>query len=232
MLEEVRLPRPVSPARDLQRVGSPYMTEVYPILETAISDVGYWTWWAAKLPHTIQIEFEGVQLWNPPLRAEGPPSGQIALRFHAPSCIAFLRRDFRRGSDLPNDWYDKLHADEIGPFNVDHETFTLTSLERAAEVLRSANGVSLLHGSIPKFSDAAPSGTLAAFWAGPVGMLLIADSMRLFSQHGEIDFNEVESMYRKWWDYWREYWEKKDSDNPLRKDYACEVTIPLARGSS
>ena len=30
------------------------------------------------------------------------------------------------------------------------------------------------------------------------------------------------------WDYWRVYWERRDRKDPLPKDYACEVTIPVA----
>jgi hypothetical protein len=59
-------------------------------LESAISDVGHWTWWTANLPDTFQVEFNGTQLWNPPLGEGKPPSGQIALRFRKPRRVYFL----------------------------------------------------------------------------------------------------------------------------------------------
>jgi hypothetical protein len=54
------------------------------ILESAISDVGCWTWWTTNLPEAFQVEFSGVQLWNPPNGEGKAPSGQIALRFRMP----------------------------------------------------------------------------------------------------------------------------------------------------
>jgi hypothetical protein len=47
------------------------MNEHLPVLESAISDVGYWTWWIAHLPDTFQVEFGATQLWSPPTRCNG-----------------------------------------------------------------------------------------------------------------------------------------------------------------
>lgn len=49
------------------------------------------------------------------------------------------------------------------------------------------------------------------------------------SHDGELSLDDVENRKDKWWDYWKEYWEKRDSENPLPKDYACEVTIPAGQ---
>lgn len=32
------------------------------ILESAITDVGYWRWWTSDLPNSIQLEFGGAQI--------------------------------------------------------------------------------------------------------------------------------------------------------------------------
>ena len=44
------------------------------ILESAISDVGHWTWWTQHFPESFQMEFGGVLLWNPPTAEGKPPS--------------------------------------------------------------------------------------------------------------------------------------------------------------
>src|SRR5215475_13507012 len=59
-------------------------------LAEAISDVGYWQWWAENLPQHFQVEFGGTQLWNAPMAVGEPPSGQIALRFINPKSMSFL----------------------------------------------------------------------------------------------------------------------------------------------
>ncbi len=56
-----------------------------PALESAISDVSFWTWWAANLPESFQLEF-GTQLWKPTgvgtfqlgvRSADGPPEAIV-----------------------------------------------------------------------------------------------------------------------------------------------------------
>src|SRR5262245_35039291 len=71
-------PRPVT--LKFGRRG-PRVGDHLPALESAISDLGCWTWWAANLPSAFQVEFGGTQLWNPPSGEGQPPSSRIALRF-------------------------------------------------------------------------------------------------------------------------------------------------------
>ena len=35
--------------------------------------------------------------------------------------------------------------------------------------------------------------------------------------------------YWQWWDYWKDYYDKRDTEEAYEKDYACEVTIPLKK---
>jgi hypothetical protein len=206
------------------------MTEELEILESAISDVGHWSWWTERLPAVFQVEFCGVQLWLPPREDGQPPCGQIALRFFKPSTVAFLRRGDSSGASLADDWFEKLRADEIETFGIDNEAFTLTSPERANAILRDANTQLVYHGTIRELPADAPHGSYCAFWAGPVGLYLVAESMIVCSHAGDLALDQLKPMSRKWWDYWREYWDKINTDNPLPKDYACDVTIPAGRG--
>ena len=113
------------------------MNKSIEILEEAISDVGYWRWWAEKLPDVFQVEFGGVQLWNPPTNPDGPPSGIVALRFIKPTVIAFLTEN--GASDIQDDWPASLHDDSIDSFTVDCDRFTFTSETEISETLQNCS---------------------------------------------------------------------------------------------
>ncbi len=202
-------------------------TDELQILESAISDVGYWSWWVAHVPSTFQIEFGSVQLWVPPTQEGLPPSGQLALRFYEPSCVIFLRRENQTQQSLADNWYEQLQADNLAAFGICYDAFTLSSRERAKEILNEAESRSIYHGSLDSLDDIS-SGCCCAFWAGPVGLYISAESMAVYSHHGEVAFKDLEQMSVRWWNYWSEYWAQKDTDNPMPEDFACEVTIPLA----
>ena len=200
------------------------MNEYLPALESAISDVGHWTWWTANLPDTFQVEFDGTQLWNPPLGEGKPPSGQIALRFRKPRLIYFLTLS----NSVPEDWPDLLQRDELQPVGVDHEAFTLTSAELCSALVAKAASVRALVGEPGNTRLPAPGEALLGFEAGRVGLVIAAESMGVFNYQGELNQQAVLESNRQWWAYWREYWHRMDTRDPLPRDYACEVTIPAA----
>jgi len=103
-------------------------------------------------------------------------------------------------------------------------------MPEAIDILEAADDHSVYHGVIQELPDDAPRGTFCAFWSGPVGLYVIAQSMTVWSHHGPIPFDAIQPMAHQWWKYWREYWDKKHTDKALPKDYACEATIPLADG--
>ena len=61
-------------------------------LAEAISDVGYWTWWAEKLPEVFQIEFGGSQLYFPATSPDTPPQSKVAVQFRQPTSVSFIAR--------------------------------------------------------------------------------------------------------------------------------------------
>lgn len=200
------------------------MTEHLATLESAISDLGAWTWWTARLPDGFQVEFSRTQLWSPP-RSEGkPPSTQIALRFRKPRLVYFLTL----GDGVSADWPDRLARDELTPFDVDHDAFTLTRPDLCGELVAKAVSIRALVGE-PSASVSPSAGeAFLAFEAGPVGLLVAGESLAVFNHHGELGAEAVLESNRRWWAYWREYWQRRDTDDPLPRDFACEVTIPLA----
>lgn len=199
------------------------MSEHLTILENAISDVGYWRWWAEKLPTAFQVEFGGVQLWNPPTEQDGPPSGVVALRFGNPTVIAFLTSP---ATDLPNDWRTALHEDRIDPFGVNHDALTLQSEELFRLVIADCTPEYVFGTEADLLSGEAP--VKLAFRAGAVGLAVRAQDLTVISSVGDMSPEQIQQASEKWWSYWREYWNRRESDAPLPKDYACEVTIPLA----
>jgi len=201
------------------------LAEGLAILEEAISDVGLWSWWTANLPALLQVEFSGTLLWNPPLREGGPPSSQIALRFLEPSFVGFLTRQYRE-SDVPPDWPERLQNDQMKPLNLSPEDFTLSAVAQLEEMVSAANRVDALVGDVASLKTIPPDAAILGFWAGPTGLAVVAKSMGIFSHAGEMSLEEVVAANRKWWAYWREYWRRKDTDDPMPQDYACEVTIP------
>lgn len=194
-------------------------------LEEAISDVGLWSWWTADLPEMIQIEFNGTLLWNPPLKESGPPNGQIALRFLNPSFVGFLTRHNQNGS-IPQDWPQRMRNDQMKSFNLAPDDFTLSDADRLLIMASNASRVETLVGDATDLATVPSDAGLLGFWSGPVGLIVVAQKMQIHGYNGQISLEEAEAANRKWWDYWKEYWQRKDTNYPMPQDYACEVTIP------
>lgn len=199
------------------------MDNVLDVLADAISDVGVWTWWQSDAPEYVQVEFNGTQLWNPPVAEGKAPSGKIAIGFSNVESIGFLTF----GTDeIETNWPQLLHQDEIDYFNLNHDWFTFTDAAMIAEIIKEAAAVQTLHGAPPHEINWVASTVKLGFRAGPVGFVVAAEHMKLLSFEGEFGLNEVEEKCEKWWEYWNEYWRLKKTPLALPKDYACEVTIP------
>ncbi len=192
------------------------------ILEEAISDVGYWRWWVEAMPRAFQVEFGGVQLHFPPSPPDKPPNSVTALRFDAPTLVAFLTANT---ASIDPGWRMALHRDECDAFTVNHELFTLTSDETLAAVARDCS-VEFLVGSDLAATDTT-TGVMLAFRAQEVGLIVRAREMTVVTVAGELSPEQVERAAGDWWEYWREYWRRRETEVPMPKDYACEVTLPL-----
>lgn len=199
------------------------MAEHLAALESAIADVGCWTWWAEKLPATFQVEFGGVQFWSPPSAADKPPSNRLALRFRNPRIVHFLT--MADGEEA--DWPDRLHRDELEPPTVDHESFTLTSPTECADLIARAVAVWAMVGE-PGVTPPSAGEAILGFVAGGVGLVVAAESMVAVNHQGELDGPAVLAGIQRWWEYWQEYWRRRNTPDPMPWDGWCEVTIPLA----
>lgn len=199
------------------------MDEHLAALESAISDVGCWTWWTADLPTVFQVEFAGVQLWNPPNDEGRPPSNQVAIQFHKPRLVYFLTL----ADGAPTNWPNRLQQDQLSPPTVNYALFTLTEVDLCKQLVDGAIAVQALVGEPGVTPLPATTEAFLGFQAGPFGLVVAAESLRVLNHHGELDAKAVLASIRKWWEYWQEYWRRKNTPDPLPQDYACEVTIPL-----
>jgi hypothetical protein len=194
------------------------MNEAFEILKEAITDCGYWRWWTATLPDSFQIEFGGVQLHEPPLRASRSPSSIFALRFVRPVQVEFL--DFAK--DVENDWFSKLRADKLQPPRLGRDDFFLGESVQAAQLRHQA-----VRAHVHFSSLGSDSRVHLAFRAGRgFGLFVAAESVRLLSHNGELTLSSVARLHDDWWKYWRRYWDVKDTPDHMPRDATCEACIP------
>ncbi|HEX7858879.1 MAG TPA: hypothetical protein VF773_00990 [Verrucomicrobiae bacterium] len=193
------------------------MRDAFEILEDAIPDCGYWRWWAANLPNSFQVEFGGVQLFQPPPKGSCTPSTIYALRFLQPRRIEFL--DF--AADVEKDWFSLLQADKLKPPGL-WDQFFLGEATRGEQLRRQA-----VHTHLHFEAPHSGGGIFLAFRAGKsFGLFVAAESVQLVSPTGEIPLSLVARLYGEWWDYWRNYWKLKDTPEEMPRDDMCEICIP------
>ena len=197
-------------------------TDQLEILADAISDVGYWSWWTEQLPDVFQIEFGGTQLYFPPSSSGNLPQTQIAIQFRQPTAINFISKN----STNVFDWADLLKEDKIEPPTISYGEFSFGDTELTKTLLLQVSHYRTYYGSHPSAETLNEPFSLV-FWCGDIGLSISAKEMKLLNHLGEIALPDIADINNKWWEYWRVYWDKRESNEALPKDYACEVTIPF-----
>jgi len=200
------------------------MNDHLAILQAAIADVGYWRWWTFDNSR-FQVEFGGVQLYIEPTEEGAAPSGIIALRFENLESAAFLLRE-SCGDRLPSDWFSLLAEDRVEPPSLSREEFWLTDAAMVSRAVADASSIKPVHSSVNPRLSAIDGRSFLAFWAGNAGLYVVAERLSVLSHEGVIPPAVVQEKSDAWWAYWREYWRRKDAQDPMPRDYACEVTIP------
>ena len=64
-------------------------------------------------------------------------------------------------------------------------------------------------------------------FAGDVGLVVAARAMTVINAQWPLPLAGVAEANGRWWEYWRDYWDRRGTPQALPEDYACEVTIPL-----
>ena len=163
-------------------------------------------------------------MWNPPLQEEDPPSGIIALRLLKPVSVSSITSN--PPEELEDNWFELLHDDKIGPFTINHNSFVINNKIGAQDLLKYKKEIKTIYGIPLEEQDLFNSNFFVCFWAGPVGVIVFAENMEILNHQGTIEISEIPIIRKKWWNYWKEYWERKGTKDELPEDYACEVTIP------
>jgi len=194
------------------------------ILEDAISDVGYWSYWAEKFPGIFQLEFRGVQLWNPPLKEGKPPSGQIAIQFINPQSVNFLSFS----DEVPQDWPIRLRNDALDMHSP--ITLFLNQSETIEKEIGTAKTIETLFGFSCKEGRKFFRSNFQCFVrAGDMGVVVAAPELEWRNHSEKLKLEDIPKRNKKWWVYWKKYWDSQNTDHPYPKDFACEVTIPLQK---
>ena len=190
-------------------------------LERAIGDTGWFRWWTHDLPGHVQFEFAWVHLYQQPEKESEPPSNVVAIRFVEPSLVQFLTRP-GLGTRPTDDWPEVMRSDQLEPIALDPDEFTLTDPEGANGMVSESSGVDTL---IDRPLEGIPAVTMA-FWAQQTGVVCRARAMEVLTFAGPISIDDIPRLNDEWWEYWRRYWQRADSDAPLPIDPTCEAVIP------
>jgi hypothetical protein len=71
-----------------------------------------------------------------------------------------------------------------------------------------------------------PGEAFVGFRTETTGLIVAAESMSVFDHHGSLSGTEVVYRARKWWAYYKRYWQCSGTKRALPYDEACEVLIP------
>jgi hypothetical protein len=207
--------------------SSEEIKEKLKVLEDAISDVGYWNWWTADIPKLIMLEFGGTQIWTKPNDKESP-SGQIGITFQNPYSVSFVTRN-EYTSVTPENWAELLHNDKLDQPEIEHGQFKFNDIELIEHIIKNSKKVETIFGHNPMEPDFKNAEFIFGFWAVNFGCIISCESIKIVSHDGELSLDDIERRTGRWWEYWKDYWEKRNTENPLPQDYACEVTIPAGQ---
>lgn len=202
------------------------MKKVAKILEKAVSEVGYWWTWDAELPHSIQLLFGGVLLWNPPSIDEKAPNQHFALRFYSPKWIAFLAGD-QLLMEQGIHWADTLSKRKMEGIGIENSYCVINDAEMVTQIVKEAAHVDFIHGSPEAFESDKKKEWTMAFYNGYGGCAISAKKIELIGTEGIIPLEDIPARHQQWWTYWEMYWQKRESKEPMPYDYFCEITIPL-----
>ena len=162
-------------------------------LSQSIASTGKWTWWAAKYPVAFQLEFDNTALYFGERDLPLKPSYKLALAFYKPASIAFLQK-----GALEKNWALKLRSDQIDGFDIDKAYCGFNQGKLFRELLFQSTTVECAFGCDPLSKAFRDAPIQFGFFAGQVGVLLAAESMRLYNLDGEIAMDDIAQYARNW----------------------------------
>ena len=184
-------------------------------LSNALSGNGVWTWWAAKFPTVLQLEFDHTMLYFGD-RAPMAPSTKLAVVFYKPVSVTFIRSKV-----INKNWYLQLGANLLDGFSL-HETW-FNNEEMFRKVSKELSSTDILFGCEPSAKAFRDANIRFGCSTGDIGTFVAAESMRVFNLNGEIALNDISNYSNNWWSYWEEYNMLKGGVNALPYDAQCEA---------
>lgn len=197
------------------------------LLEKAINDVGYWSYWSADFPQRLQLEFSRVQLWNPPLEEGEPPSSRIAIILPNPLSVTFLT--FPANPSTPPTWPELMVNDAL---SLPRSVFvTFNNRQEIEQTLSATTRKEHVFGFSSDDKQCFTTQYQCLVNAGSIGILVCSNDTPSWRNHTEENLSLADVVIRnqQWWDYWKIYWDSQDTDHPLPADPTCEATIPAGQ---
>ena len=190
------------------------------ILADAISDVGSWWCWYVDAD-MLQLEFCDVQLYDETkAEKEAHTTDVLAVRFYGHVFAVFLDN-----LDEEN-WHGRLRDDDSILYPVETYDMAFDDENEAESLLNDYRN--RIH--VKDFSGTETlKSTKHIFCArcGEVGFIVGGDEIEIVGKRGKYTEEGIESLSRKWWEYWKNYWRLRKTKDAYPEDYACEVTIPV-----
>ena len=199
-------------------------TNALNILADAISDVGSWWWWDIE-GDIVQVEFRDVLLYDDSKpEQETHTTDVLAVRFRGHAFAVFL-------DNLDEDgWHERFRDDDSLLYEIDTYDLAFDDIEGAKSLLGDyKNRVPVKDFDGLQTLSAAKHILCAR--CGEVGFIVGGDELEAVGAKGKYTAEEIETASKKWWTYWRDYWRLRKTKDAYKKDWACEVTIPVDTGN-
>jgi len=192
------------------------------ILADAVSDVGAWWCWHVG-DDMLQLEFTDVQLYDETkAEKETHTTDVLAVRFYGHVFAVFL-------DDLNDEnWHERFRDDDSILYSVDTYDMAFDDGSEAESLLKDyRNRIPVKDFNGLETISAAKHMLCAR--CGEVGFIAGGDRIEIAGKKGKYTEEEIETLSRKWWEYWKNYWRLRGTRDALPEDYACEVTIPVSK---
>ena len=171
----------------------------------------------------VQVEFVDVLLYDESKpEQEAHTTGVLAVRFRGHAFAAFLDNLDEEG------WHERFHDDDsiLYPIDQFHIGLTFDDAEVAESLLGDyKNRVPVRDFDGPETLSTAQHILCAR--CGEVGFIVGGDELQVVGAKGKYTGEEIETAAEKWWTYWRDYWRLRKTVDAYKKDWACEVMIPI-----
>lgn len=190
-------------------------------LSDAISEIGGWQWWFTE-GDLFQMEFLGVLFYDESKAEKESHTSTLAIRFFGNTFAVFLD-NLNDNSEKP--WYQRFYDDEIDYFDVDPYELSFDDVECAKKIYEEYRNKTAIKDFADTDTFTKPKHILAG-QCGDTAFVVGGDEIVVVGRSGEYTEEQIIPSIKRWWEYWRDYWRKRNTKEAYDKDWACEVTIP------